>query len=222
MDLSVIVEYAPGLFQGLLQTLWLAALASVTAVVFAGLLTWIRLSDRAPWLRRAATLYTDFILGLPLLVLLYVLFFVLPDYGMTLSSQSVGLIALTLYYGPYLGEVLRAAFSAIAPGQTEACNALAMSGWQRLRHVLLPQALPVALPPASGLFIGLLKDTALLSVISVEEFMYAAKQAISQSYAPLEIYLAVALCYWLLTLVIDAASGALERRLTRHRMTSTV
>ncbi|MGE7991068.1 amino acid ABC transporter permease [Pseudomonas sp. NPDC089554] len=218
MDMSVITEYAPGLLQGLLQTLWLAALAGLTALLFGSVLAWIRLSGSSNWLCRLAKAYTDFILGLPLLVLLYVLFFVLPDYGLTLSSQAVGVSALTLYYGPYLGEVLRAAFGAIAHGQSEACRALGMSRWRMLRHVLLPQALPIALPPATGLFIGLLKDTALLSVIAVEEFMYAAKQAISQSYAPLEIYLAVALCYWLLTLVIDGAARALERRLTRHRL----
>ncbi|QNH00315.1 amino acid ABC transporter permease [Pseudomonas sediminis] len=217
MDITVIIDYAPMLLQGLLHTLWLALLAGLTALGFATLLTWVTLCCRYPALKTLVRGYTQFILGLPLLVLIYVLFFILPEYGITLSSPLVGISALTLYYGPYLAQVLGAAFESIPKGQFEACSALGISRWQTFRHVALKQALPVAIPPVTGLLIGLLKDTALLSVVSVEEFMYAAKQAISQSYAPLEIYLAVALCYWLVTLAIDSAAGTLERRLSRHR-----
>ncbi|QTF58237.1 amino acid ABC transporter permease [Stutzerimonas frequens] len=217
MDLAVILNYAPILFDGLLYTLGLSFIAAIAALALGGLLAWIRLRSRSRMLQMVARCYTDFILSLPLLVLIYVLFFILPEYGVTLSSPTVGISALTLYYGPYLAQVLRAAFESIPQGQFEACKALGLSRWQTFRHVALQQALPVAIPPATGLFIGLMKDSALLSVVSVEEFMYAAKQAISESYAPLEIYLAVALCYWLVTLAIDTAAGALERRLTRHR-----
>ncbi|MEH3023641.1 MAG: amino acid ABC transporter permease [Pseudomonas oryzihabitans] len=217
MDLGILARYIPPLFEGLRYTLQLSLISALPALAFAALLAWIGLRSRRPLLRVLARGYTNFILGLPLLVLIYVLFFILPEYGLTLSSPVVGVTALTLYYGPYLAQVLRAAFAAIPGGQFEACSALGMSPWQSFRHVALRQALPVAIPPATGLFIGLLKDSALLSVVSVEEFMYAAKQAISESYAPLEIYLAVALSYWLVTLVIDAAAGAWERRLTRHR-----
>lgn len=218
MDPGIILTYAPSLLAGLVYTLQLSLTTALPALLLAALLAWIRLRSRNPLLQTLARGYTDLILGLPLLVLIYVLFFILPEYGLTLSSPLVGVTALTLYYGPYLAQVLRAAFAAIPPGQFEACSALGMSRWQSFRHVALAQALPVALPPATGLFIGLLKDSALLSVVSVEEFMYAAKQAISESYAPLEIYLAVALSYWLVTLAIDAAAGAWERRLTRHRI----
>jgi polar amino acid transport system permease protein len=217
MDIAVIFDYAPGLLGGLVYTLELSLLAAATSIAFAALLAWVRLRNGGRMLKVLAKAYTDFILGLPLLVLIYVLFFILPEYGITLSSPAVGITALTLYYGPYLAQVLCAAFESIPSGQHQACSALGLSGWEALRHVTLPQALPVAIPPATGLFIGLVKDSALLSVVSVEEFMYAAKQAISQSYAPLEIYLAVALCYWLVCLAIDSAAGVLERRLTRHR-----
>ena len=219
MDFTVIGQYAPALLDGLLYSLALSAIAVLTSLAFAGWLTWVELRGRSRALKILSRSYCDFILGLPLLVLIYVLFFILPEYGITLSSPAVGVTALTLYYGPYFAQVLRAAFGTIAKGQFEACRVLGLSRWNTFRDVALLQALPIAIPPTAGLVIGLLKDSALLSIVSVEEFMYAAKQAISQSYAPLEIYLAVALCYWLITLAIDATANSLERRLTRHRST---
>jgi His/Glu/Gln/Arg/opine family amino acid ABC transporter permease subunit len=218
MDWSAIVDNAPDLAVGLWLTLRLALVSAGTALTFGALLAWA-LQKGQPWLQGIVRAYIDFILGLPMLVLIYLLFFILPEYGITLSSPVVGVTALTLYYGPYMGELLRAAFSGIPRGQYEASAVLGMRPFEALRHVLLKQALPVALPPSIGLLIGLIKDTALLSVVGVEEFMYAAKQAISTSYAPLEIYLVVAIAYWLITVLLDSAAGVIERRLNRHRMT---
>jgi His/Glu/Gln/Arg/opine family amino acid ABC transporter permease subunit len=217
MDWSAIGDNAPDLAVGLWLTLRLALVSAGTALTFGALLAWA-LQKGQPWLQGIVRAYIDFILGLPMLVLIYLLFFILPEYGITLSSPVVGVTALTLYYGPYMGELLRAAFSGIPRGQYEASAALGMRPFEALRHVLLKQALPVALPPSIGLLIGLIKDTALLSVVGVEEFMYAAKQAISTSYAPLEIYLVVAIAYWLITVLLDSAAGVIERRLNRHRM----
>jgi His/Glu/Gln/Arg/opine family amino acid ABC transporter permease subunit len=217
MDWSAIVDNAPDLAVGLWLTLRLALVSAGTALTFGALLAWA-LQKGQPWLQGIVRAYIDFILGLPMLVLIYLLFFILPEYGITLSSPVVGVTALTLYYGPYMGELLRAAFAGIPRGQYEASAALGMRPFEALRHVLLKQALPVALPPSIGLLIGLIKDTALLSVVGVEEFMYAAKQAISTSYAPLEIYLVVAIAYWLITVLLDSAAGVIERRLNRHRM----
>jgi His/Glu/Gln/Arg/opine family amino acid ABC transporter permease subunit len=217
MDWSAIADNAPDLAIGLWVTARLAVVSACTALILGALLAWALHKGR-PWLHGLVRAYIDFVLGLPMLVLIYLLFFILPEYGITLSSPVVGVTALTLYYGPYLGEVLRSAFNGIARGQYEASAALGLRPFQALRHVLLKQALPVALPPSVGLLIGLIKDTALLCVVGVEEFMYAAKQAISTSYAPLEIYLVVAVAYWLITVLLDSAAGVVERRLNRHRM----
>jgi His/Glu/Gln/Arg/opine family amino acid ABC transporter permease subunit len=217
MDWSAILDNTPDLVAGLLITLRLSLVSACCALALGALLAWALQKGR-PWLQGLVRAYVDVILGLPMLVLIYLLFFILPEYGITLSSPVVGVTALTLYYGPYMAEVLRAAFAGIPRGQYEASTALGLRPLQAVRHVLLGQALPVALPPSTGLLIGLIKDTALLSVVGVEEFMYAAKQAISASYAPLEIYLVVALAYWLVTLLLDGAAGVLERRLSRHRL----
>jgi polar amino acid transport system permease protein len=90
---------------------------------------------------------------------------------------------------------------------------------EQLRDVALPQTLPQMLSPLVGLLIGLIKDSALLSIVSVQEFMYAAKEAISETYAPLEIYLTVALSYWALNSLLDGLTRRIEFRMTRYRRT---
>lgn len=213
MDWTVVAERWPDLARGLGQTVALCAVAAVAAMLAGALLTWIRLRA-AGLLRWAADCYTAVCLGLPLLIVIYILYFALPEYGITLSPHTVGVIALALYYAPYFSQVLAGAIRAIPAGQWQAAKALGMGDWQSARHVVLPQALPVALPPMSGLLIGLLKDSALLAVVSVPEFMFAAKQAIADTYAPLQIYVTVALVYWVLSMSCAAAAGLLESRLS--------
>lgn len=215
MDLQAITASLPTLAEGMQQTLQLSLVAALCALLAGALLVWIRL--RAPALLcRVVQLYSDITLALPLLVVIYILYFVLPEYDITLSSPAVGILALTLYYAPYMAQVMRAALQAVARGQWEASRVLGLTRLEALRRVVLPQALPQMLSPLTGLLIGLIKDSALLSVVSVPEFMYAAKQAISETYAPVEIYLTVALCYWLLNSLLDYAARRMERRMTRY------
>lgn len=215
MDWSVVIERLPELSDGLLQTLWLSVLSGCIALLIGAAVATIQLKGPAP-LRWLAGAYTAICLGLPLLILIYILFYALPLYGLTLSPYVVGVSALAIYYGPYFAGVMRAAMQAIAPGQVEAAHAIGLSRWRLLRRVLLPQALPLMLPPGAGLMIGLFKDSALLAVVSVPEFMFHARQAVSDTYASVEIYVAVALAYWALATVCAGLAARLERRLTAH------
>jgi polar amino acid transport system permease protein len=216
VEFSLIAQRAPQLFAGLVGTVELAALGSMFAFAVGAGLTYIHF--RAPlafrWFARG---YTALCLGLPLLVVIYVLFYVLPDYDILLEPKTVGVCALAIYYGPYFGEVMRAAIQAIGVGQIEAAQAVGLPPLRLLRRVLLPQALPLMLPPFAGLLIGLVKDTALLSIVSVQEFMYFAKEAVSDTYAPLEIYFTVAVTYWILTASMAGIIGRVERRLLAFR-----
>lgn len=216
MDWQAIIDALPSLGEGLAATLQLCVTAACCALLWGTAMA--TLFIRAPrfW-QRLLQAYSDITLALPLLVVIYLLYFVLPEYDITLSSPVVGVLALTLYYAPYIAQVIRAAVDALPKGQWEACRVLGLSRTEQLRDVVLPQTLPQMLSPLVGLMIGLIKDSALLSVVSVQEFMYAAKQAISDTYAPLEIYLTVALCYWLLNSLLDMLARHLESRMTRYR-----
>ncbi|MDO6407654.1 amino acid ABC transporter permease [Pantoea phytobeneficialis] len=216
MDWQAIATSLPSLGDGLIATLQLCAVAALCSLLWGGLMAWMLMRASPFWLK-ILNLYSGLTLALPLLVVIYLLYFVLPEYDITLSSPVVGVLALTLYYAPYIAQVIRAAIAALPQGQWEACRVLGLSRSEQLRDVVLPQTLPQMLSPLVGLTIGLIKDSALLSIVSVQEFMYAAKQAISDTYAPLEIYLTVALCYWLLNSLIDWLARCLESRMTRYR-----
>lgn len=215
MDWQAIISAAPSLGQGMLVTLQLCVVAAIASLI-AGSTLALLLMRAAPFWQPLLRFYSSVTLGLPLLVVIYLLYFVLPEYDITLSSPVVGVVALTLYYAPYIAQVLRAGLEALPRGQWEASRVLGLGRFRTFSDVILPQTLPQMLSPLVGLLIGLIKDSALLSVVSVPEFMYAAKQAISETYAPLEIYLAVALIYWLLCSVIDHLARRAERRMTRY------
>ncbi len=216
MDWQAIITSLPSLGEGLVVTLQLCLVAALCSLLWGTTMAVLLLRASPFWLR-LLHLYSGLTLGLPLLVVIYLLYFVLPEYDITLSSPAVGILALTLYYAPYIAQVVRAAIESLPKGQWEACRVLGLSRFETLRDVVLPQTFPQMLSPLVGLMIGLIKDSALLSIISVQEFMYAAKQAISDTYAPLEIYLTVALCYWLLNSMIDQLAMKIELRLTRYR-----
>lgn len=221
MEWSVVIESAPALFRGLSHTLGLCAIAALTSLALGALVAAARL-QRHPWLSRIAEAYTAICLGLPLLIVIFILFYLLPEYGLTIDPYSVGILSLTIYYAPYIGQIMVAAIKTVSQGQQDAAKALGLPFLRSVRRVWLPQALPTMLPPMTGLLIGLVKDSALLAMVSVPEFMFEARQAVSETYAPLEIYFTVALTYWLLSLTAEMLSGYLERRLTRHRRPSPI
>ena len=217
MDWRVVVDRLPELAGGLLQTLLLCVISAVAALAIGAGVTLMQLRGVSA-LRWLASAYTALCLGLPLLIVIYILFYALPEYGLILSSRVVGVLALAIYYGPYFAEVMRAAVQAIAPGQFEAASSIGLSGWRTASRILLPQALPLMLPSMAGLTIGMVKDSALLSVVSVPEFMFFAKQAVSDTYAPIEIYVAVALTYWFLSSVCSVVARWMEGRLSAYRL----
>lgn len=213
-DLEVLSGHWPELVQGLGGTIWLCAAGAVMSSVLGVLLT-IGQRRGAVWLVALIRGYTALTLGLPLLVLLYVTFFVLPEFGVLLPAPLIGTVTLAIYYGPYVAEVIQAAIAAVPAGTIEAGVATGMSPARIARRIIAPQAMPLLLPTLTGLSIGLIKDSALLSMISVHEFMFAAKAVVSDTYAPLEVYFVVALVYWAATSVIHLSTRHWERRLGR-------
>ena len=206
----------PLLAAGLRWTIVVAILGMLLALALAVLLVAMR---RSPYrlLRGPARIYTEIILGVPILVLLFIVFFVLPEAGIVIDPIPAGLATLMLYYSPYLAEVIRGALDAVPAGQIEAARTVGMSRFRIAQRIVAPQAIGLMLPPMTGLFIGLTKDTAILSVISVAELTFQAKQVISRTYAPFEVYVLVAAGYWLLTFVLETCLRRAETSVTRYR-----
>jgi cystine transport system permease protein len=212
--LDLLRESAPLMLRGAGYTLLLAMSAMVGGLVL-GLPT--ALMRVAPWtpLRWPAALYVSMFRGTPLLVQLFVVYYGLPSVGIEFTPVTAGVLTLSLNAGAYLSESLRGAIHAVAPGQWRAAYSLGLGWGQALRYVVLPQALRVAVPSMSNTLISLIKDTSLVSVITMTELMLVTKELISVTFRPLPLYVAAAIIYWVLSLFFEGLQRRAERRLNR-------
>lgn len=211
-DPGILRPHVPALLAGLVDTFWLCVSSAVLACLLGMALVVLRRMGPRP-LAVLIDAYIAVTLALPLLVLLYVSFYVLPDFGLLLPAPLVGVLTLAIYYAPYIAQVIQAAIDGLPRGTVEAAVAIGMPPLAIARRIVAPQALPLLLPTMTGLGIGLFKDSALLSVISVHEFMFAAKSVVAETYAPLEVYCMVALVYWAATGLLHALTRRWEQRI---------
>ena len=171
----------------------------------------------APWapVRWLATAYIEFFRGTSIFVQLFWIYFVLPLTGVALTPMQAGVLALGLNVGAYGAEVVRGAILAVPRDQYEATVALNLTGWQRLRHVILPQALPLMLPTFGNNAIELLKATAVVSLISLSDMTFEAQIVRSQTGNTILPFVTILVIYFALSLLIAAVMGRIERRVTR-------
>ncbi|WP_345464686.1 amino acid ABC transporter permease [Deinococcus carri] len=196
-------------------TLGYALAAMLLGLPLALLVALARLSG-VPFLRWISGVYVSFIRGTPLLVQIFVVYYGLPSFGLTLSPLVGGVLALTLNAAAYLSETMRAAILSVPRGQWEAALSLGLTRRQTLRLVVLPQAARVALPSLGNTLIGLVKDTSLVSVITVVELLRSAQLVIARTFEPFGPYLAAALIYWVISSALAWVQRRLEARLARQ------
>ncbi|MDX8446557.1 ectoine/hydroxyectoine ABC transporter permease subunit EhuC [Mesorhizobium captivum] len=203
--------FLPGLLQGALLTIEIAILGSLLAIVMGVLAALARMYGAAPF-RWLATVYVEIFRGTSALVQLFWLFFVLPQFGVTLNAFLVAVLALGLNVGAYGSEVVRGAIQSVARGQWEAGTALNMSRSQMLRRIILPQAFIAMIPPWGNLFIELLKATALVSLITLTDLAFKAQQMNQTTFKTIPIFTLVLLMYLAMSLVVSIGMRLLERR----------
>jgi polar amino acid transport system permease protein len=160
--------------------------------------------------------YVEIFRNIPFLIQIFLLFYALPMFGIRLSPVVVSIGALSAYASAYSAEIIRGAIQSISYGQVEAGYALGLRYLTIFRKILIPQVLGYILPAATNLSITLIKESAILSAITVPELTYMAQDIIGRTFAPVEIFTAIALLYWALTVLVAAAARELERRLTPH------
>jgi His/Glu/Gln/Arg/opine family amino acid ABC transporter permease subunit len=199
----------PTLLNGAKLTVLLTACTLLLSIPTGLLVALARLSSVAP-VRAVAATYVEAVRGTPLLMQIYVIYFVLPAAGISLSSLAAGIVALTLNAAAYVSEIFRAGIQSIDPGQMEAARALGMDYPAAMRWVILPQTLRRVLPPLTNEAVALLKDSSLVSVVALSELMRAGKELATNAGSPMTIYLAVALLYLALTLPLTSLVRRLE------------
>jgi polar amino acid transport system permease protein len=202
------------LLHGLAVTVELTIAASVLAVVIALAAGLARMS-RHRALAWPAAVYIEVFRGTSALVQLFWFFFVLPFFGIELSAFAAGVLVLALNTGAYGAEVVRGAVLAVPRGQLDASLALNLSRLQMLWRIVLPQAFPAMLPPAGNLAIELLKNSALVSLITITELTFAAQLLRAESLRSAEIFSLVLVLYFAVALCITAGIRLLERRAAR-------
>lgn len=160
--------------------------------------------------------YVGLFRGTPFLVQLYLVYYGGPHLGIDLSAEQVGLFGLACYGAAYFAEIFRTGFDAVPRGQLEAARDLGLGRLQALRWVVWPQALSRCLPPLVGQTVILIKESSVLSIITIPELTTVAMRIATENFSVLEPYLVLALAYWALTLGVSLVGGRLEHRFTRH------
>jgi len=206
--------FMPGLLSGAWMTVRIAALGSLLAVIFGVASALARLYGPAP-LRWLARVYVEIFRGTSALVQLFWLFFVLPDFGISLEPFTVAVLALGLNVGAYGAEVVRGAIATVPRGQWEAATAVNMTRAQALRRIILPQAVLVMIPPWGNLFIELLKATALVSLITITDLAFKAQEMNQTTMKTIDIFTLVLLIYLAISLTITIAMRLLENAASR-------
>ena len=213
LDFSPVWAGWPDLMRGALVTVEITACALILGCVM-GLLVGIgRLNPKNRLVYGICTAYVAAIRGTPLLVQLFILFFGLPQFGIMLPAFACGVLGLGIYSGAYVSEVVRGAIQSIDKGQMEAARSIGMSSGQAMVSVILPQAVVRMIPPLGNEFIALIKNSALVSLLTIHDVMHQGQKIISVSYRSLEVYLAIALIYFVLTGVTTLLLRHFEKRL---------
>jgi cystine transport system permease protein len=212
--IALLREAAPVMLQGAGYTLLFAVAAMIGGLALGFPAAILRMSA---WrvLRWPASLYVSVMRGTPLLVQIFVIYYGLPTVGIEFTPVTAGVLALSLNSGAYLSESLRGAIQSVAVGQWRASYSLGLSYGQTLRFVVLPQALRVAVPSMGNTLISLIKDTSLVSVITMTELMLATKEVIATTFRPLPLYMAAAAMYWCMSLAFEALQRRAERSLNK-------
>lgn len=210
-DFTVVSSYFPLLLKGLLVTVEVSAITLVLATIAGTFLAMARLSRRAP-LRIASGVYVWIMRGTPLLLVLFFIYYAAPSIGIRLPAFVAATIGMTLNSAAYKTEIIRSGIEAIPRTQTESALAVGMSYGQTMRRIVLPQAVRIVIPPYINNAILLVKNSALVSVITVPDLMLNAQQVVSSTYRAVEILSTAGVLYLLVTSALMLAQRYSERR----------
>lgn len=212
-DYTVITNNIGLLWYGLLITLFYTAITIMAGLIIGLFIGLIQLTSFRPavWFGRA---YVEFFRNIPLLVILLWVYYALPIFtGINVTKFWAGFIGLSCYVGSFYAEILRAGVQSVDRGQTDAATAIGMTYGQRMRRIILPQAFRKMIPPLAGQSIIQMKNTTLLSVITIPDLLYQAGYISSFTYRPMEVYTAIGAIFLILLVPLTYLSRRLETRL---------
>lgn len=220
-DTSVIIEALPVLIEGIKITLFISVISSILAFIIGLIVVFFRTMGARP-LKFTAVSYVEVIRNTPLLIQLYFIYKSLPSLGLMLPPIGCGILALSLYAGAFISEVLRAGINSVASEQYQASISLGLSKFQTFRLIIFPQAIRIIIPPLGSQFINVIKNSSLVSFISVTDVFYGIYKGAVDDFRFFEFFVTGAFIYMLLTGTIALATNIFENRFKIQGRTAKV
>ncbi len=210
-DPQLAIDSLPYVLGGIWYTLLISMLSMVIGLILGFFLS---LARTAPYLllEWPARLYISFMRGVPILVILFLLYFALPVIGLQFTALQAALIGFSINSAAYIAEVFRSSLASVDKGQWESSRALGMSYWQTMRRIILPQSVRIAIPPLSNVYLDLIKASSLAAMITVPEVFQKARIVGAREYDLLTLLILVALIYWAICSVMTVFQNYLEKR----------
>jgi polar amino acid transport system permease protein len=215
LDFSVIYEYRYVLIDGFVKMLYMCA-AGLSIGLVVGAVACSAKMSRYRILRGCANAYIEWFRGTPFLIQVFILYYVGPKFGLVLDATIAGILALGVYTGSYFAEIYRSGIQSVPRGQIEAARALGMGEAAIFFRIVLPQMIGLILAPMTSNTISFIKDSSVLSIITVHELTFATQSVIGKTFRYVEVYITVALLYWALIKFLSICSSRLERLFTSH------
>lgn len=215
LDYTIVFQKFPILLKGCLVTLEISALSLLIGMVFGIVLALCRMASNKA-LSALSSFYIWSVRGTPLLVQLYILYFGLPQLGLKLPSMVAGVLGLSLNTGAYIAEIVRSGIQAVDKGQTEAAESLGMNYQQVMIRIIAPQAAKISLPSLVNQFIITLKNSSIVSLVTIIELLRTGEQLIYTTFRSFEVYTTIAVLYLIMNSVFMTFANNLEKRMAHQ------
>ncbi|MGE6488777.1 amino acid ABC transporter permease [Paenisporosarcina sp. NPDC076898] len=214
-DPQLALDSFPYILSGIWHTLLIAIVSMATGLIIGFFIALARTS-KWPFLQWPARLYISFMRGVPILVILFLLYFGFPVIGVEFTAVQAALIGFSLNSAAYMAEILRSSLSSVDHGQWESSKALGLTYWQSMRRIILPQSVRIAVPPLSNVLMDLIKASSLAAMITVPEMFQKARTVGAREYDLLTLLILVALMYWAICSVMTVLQNYLEKRYAKY------
>ncbi|MBP2143524.1 polar amino acid transport system permease protein [Methanococcus voltae] len=214
MNFDIILLYnLPALFWGLVITLKIAFLSFILAIIIAHVVGILRALNIPKVLDLFFRAYVETFRGVPLLILLFFIYYGLPSIGIVMDNTTAGVLGLSLNGGAYISEIVRASLLSIPKGQWDACSSLGMNKVQSLVYVIIPQTIRISMPSLMNSFSTIIKESSLVSVIAITELTRVGQLIYTKTASPFEVYIVIALVYLSVIFTVSLLSNLIEKKL---------
>lgn len=219
LEYQIFLEYWPMILLGFWLTLKIV-LCAIALGIPLGL--FLALGRRSNYILVSflATSFIELFRNTPFIIQVFLFYYVLPFYGLRLSAEYVGILALAAFGSAYFAEIIRAGIDAIPKGQLESARAIGMTDWQSMKNIILPQTVKIVIPPLTNQTLTLIKESAILSTITVHELTMTGLMVQGETFRPFEVFIMVALLYWALNETIATIMRRIEKSYNRNRKQS--